>query len=65
MERFRDLKSEQPENIDLISVTAEVLKLETLRDVKLEQPENISPISVTAELVRFSSPSIVVSAFRL
>ena len=41
MERFRDVKLEQLENIALIFVTAEVLKLETLSSFKLEQPENI------------------------
>ena len=37
MERFKDFKLEQSENISLISVTAEVLKLERFRDVKPEQ----------------------------
>ena len=41
MERFRDVKLEQSANIELISVTLAVLKLETLSDVKLEQPKNI------------------------
>ena len=60
LERFKDVKPEQPENIALISVTLEVLKLETLRDDdrKLEQSLNILLIFVTSEVLRFSSPLI-------
>ena len=47
MERSRAVKDEQPENILLIPVTCEVLKLERSRVVKDEQPENIKLIYVT------------------
>ena len=36
------VSAEQPENIQLISVTFCVLKCNKLREVKPEQPENIS-----------------------
>ena len=47
LERSREVKDSQPENISLISVTFKVSKLERSRAVKDAQPENILLISVT------------------
>ena len=49
-----DVRAEHPENIELISVTFEVLKLLKSSLSKLEQLENIQLISVIFEVLKFS-----------
>ena len=50
LERSREVRPLQPENIEFIVVTAEVSNLERSREVRPLQPENISAILVTAEV---------------
>ena len=61
MERFRNVKLEQPENIPLMFVTLAVLKLEILSSFKPAQPENIQPMFVTLEVLKLET----LSSFKL
>ena len=40
-DKFKVVKEEHPENIYLISIAEEVLKLVKSKNIKSEQPENI------------------------
>ena len=61
-DKSREVKPEHPQNIQRISVTFWVLKCDKSREVKPEQPENIQPMSFTSEVLRYSNPSICLSA---
>ena len=50
LDKSREVKFEQPENIYVISVTSDVSKLDKSREVKFEQPENIKDILVTFDV---------------
>ena len=50
LDKSKEVKNEQPENILSISSTLEVLKLDKSNEVKIEQSANIECIFVTSEV---------------
>ena len=65
LERSREVKFWQKENIEPMFCTFSVLKLERSREVKFWQSPNISSIVVTLDVLRFVNPSIFFSFFKL
>ena len=65
LERLREVKFWQPENIALMFCTFSALKLERSREVKREQSSNIPLIVVTSDVLRFVNPSIFFSFLKL